>query len=228
MSTCSSSWRKAWQTSHDWRKFDRIMRQLSESYGFQPTPAHAFNPEATEDWPKQSTRRAHHAGRRGPNTKRPQWSGADARELGERISDRVDQATSWEELDAVIAGEGLALEAKGHGLVVGDEESYAKFSALGLTVSAKDCERRFGETFVIYRNRVPQPIRTVTGIDVVKGLAAMGLADKDDLVDAIKDVTRKREEADTKADLLSRRHIGHAINTALGATGQQCKSEPTR
>jgi hypothetical protein len=217
---------KAWQTSHDWRKFDRIMRQLSESYGFQPTPAHAFNPDATEDWPKQSTRRAHHAGRRGANTKRPQWSKAAARDLGEQISDRIDQATSWEELDSIIAGEGLGLEAKGQGLIVGDERSYTKFSSLGLTVSAKDCERRFGEAFATYRSRAPQLIRTVDAIDVVKGLAAMGLADKKDLVSTIKDTTRRRDEADSSGPI-SRRHLAKAIKTAL-APAKPSKSEPTR
>jgi hypothetical protein len=205
---------KAWQTSHDWRKFDRIMRQLSETYGFQPTPAHAFNPDATEDWPKQSTRRAHHAGRRGANTKRPQWSRTSARELGERISDRIDQATSWEELDAVIAEQGYGLEAKGQGLVVGDQASYAKFSSLGLTVSAKDCERQFGETFTTYRARTPPPsLFSVSGIDILKGLAAMGLADKKDVAKAVKETARARAERMEGQESLSTQ-IARAVKEA--------------
>lgn len=51
------------------------------------------------------------------------------------------------------------MEAKGQGFIVGNEESYSKFSVLGLSVSAKGCERKFGETFAAYRARAPNPMR---------------------------------------------------------------------
>ena len=116
-------------------------------------PAHAFNPEMTDDLPKQPNSNATFAAKRGAPTNRPQWPNADARALGERLSEDLDQASGWEDVEAAIAAEGLALEAKGQGLVVGTSASYAKFSRLGLTTSAKAMAGQFGQSYAEYEAR---------------------------------------------------------------------------
>ncbi len=56
-------------------------------------------------------------------------------------------------MEAALAKDGLALEAKGQGLVVGTPASYAKFSRLGLTTSAKAFAQRFGQSYAEYETR---------------------------------------------------------------------------
>ncbi len=49
---------KAWSTSHDYKRFDRIMKLLADEHGFLYVPGHAFEPEATDELPKQPGRKA--------------------------------------------------------------------------------------------------------------------------------------------------------------------------
>jgi hypothetical protein len=46
---------KAWDSKHDFALFDRIMRQLSDEYGFEYVPAHRFNPDLTDERPSKPT-----------------------------------------------------------------------------------------------------------------------------------------------------------------------------
>jgi hypothetical protein len=96
-------------------------------------------------------------------------------------------------------------------LSIGDQQAYSKFSALGLTITAKDYERRFG--FACYRARAPKPLRTIDGIDIIKAVAGIGLADREQLVTAIRDTTRRRDKR-TNSIFLSRRGIA-TIGSAL-------------
>lgn len=137
---------KAWSTSHDYRRFDRIMRQLSEEYRFRYVPAHAFNPEITDDLSQKPASGAVYAARKGAHTDRPQWSRKDARRIGAKLSEPFDRAATWDDLAIAAAQDGLVLEAKGQGLIVGSRRGYVKFSALKLTTSAKGFEERFGRS----------------------------------------------------------------------------------
>ena len=56
-------------------------------------------------------------------------------------------------MEEALAAEGLMLEAKSKGLVVGTPASYAKFSRLGLTTSAKALAQRFGQSYGEYETR---------------------------------------------------------------------------
>ncbi|MGE3420356.1 MAG: relaxase/mobilization nuclease domain-containing protein, partial [Bradyrhizobium sp.] len=134
---------RAWSTSHDYRRFDRIMRELADAYGFQYVPPHSFHPELTDQQPKAPGSAAIHAARRGARTDRPQWPRAASRAYGERLSEALDLATSWDDLEQFLAADGLILEPKGQGLVIGDADSYSKLSALGLAISAKGLAGRF-------------------------------------------------------------------------------------
>ncbi|NOU06590.1 MAG: relaxase/mobilization nuclease domain-containing protein, partial [Hyphomicrobiaceae bacterium] len=129
---------KAWSTSHDFKRFDRIMRALADEYGFEHTPSHTFEPDLTDDKPKKPKKRAHYAAKRGANTKRLQWSRRDARTLAAKLSEHLDQSSTFDDIVAALEAEGLTVEAKGKGHVAGNRRSYVKLSALGLSAAAKD------------------------------------------------------------------------------------------
>ncbi|MFK5073764.1 hypothetical protein ACI4BE_30005, partial [Klebsiella pneumoniae] len=78
--------------------------------------------------------------KRGAKTDRMQWSRKHARTYGAEVSQDIDQATSWEDLEYRFAQDRLFLEPKGQGkksgLIVGDGTAYTKFSALKLKASA--------------------------------------------------------------------------------------------
>lgn len=195
---------KAWKHNHDYARFDAIMRQLSDEYSFDYVPAHAFNPEPTDDLPKKPNSRATYAARRGANTRRTQWSKTASRALGAKLSECLDQAATWDDVETALADEGLTLEAKGHGLVVGTPAAYSKFSALGLTTSAKDFEKRFGSSFQRSQeepSRPTRPVFSVDAVDIAKALAIWGLATKDDVHAAIDAAANERAQRLAQATL---------------------------
>jgi len=178
---------RAWSDAHSHRRFDAIMRELSEAYGFRTVPAHSFNPELTEDLPKRPNSPATYAAKRGAGTTRPQWSRRQADVFSRRISERLDAASTWEDLMQLFADEGLTLEAKGKGHVVGNTISYAKLSALGLQRTAKGFQRRRQPA----RRALPtRPI--IDEVDVARGLAKFGLADSAAIRQAIEEARCRR------------------------------------
>lgn len=196
---------RAWSTSHDYRRFDRIMKQLSETHGFEYVPGHAFEPQLTDGAPKRPNSRARYAARKGAATNRPQWSRAAAREMGERLSVHLDAASTWDDLEALLATEGLTLEPKGQGYVAGTPASYVKLSALGLTRSAKSFLRHRLPTS--RRTVRPQPpsrspvstrhLWTVDAIDIAKALGS-----REDVRHAVRDAVRERKGRLLSASLM--------------------------
>lgn len=206
---------KAWRTAHDYRRLDEAMQRLALTYEFEHVPGHAFSPDDTDDLPTQPTAKAHHAAKRGAKTTRPQWSKAASRHLGADLADDLDQAQSWDDLDAAINRQGLTLAAKGQGLIVGDETSYSKFSALRLGTNAEQLERRFGERFLTYRKR--RPMFTVDAVDIAKAVVAMGLAGRDSVTRAVQDVTAARQRALATKALNTQ--VAMAVKQAFSTTG---------
>ncbi len=225
---------RAWDTKHDFAMFDRIMRQLSDEHGLRYIPAHRFNPEQTADTPKKPNKRATWAAKRGAKTERTQWSKTASRQYGAKVSERLDRATSWEDLEAAFAEEGQTLETKGLGLVVGNATSYAKFSALGLTSSAKGFEKRFG---VPYAPPVERATRTrgsifmVDAVDITRFLAMYGLATKDDVSRSIDDAKHQRQLRAAEAPLAvqTRREFKTLLGTtSLTPPRRAWRPEPAR
>lgn len=178
---------RAWQAGHDWRRWDHIMRQLSEEYGFDHVPCHAFDPQATDILPKKPGSAATYAAKRGAATSRTQWTARQARRFSGRLSERLDRASSWDDLAMLFAEDGLALEAKGKGHVVGNAVSYVKLSALGLQKTAKGFRRRPPPA----RRRPPsRPL--IDAVDIARALASWGLADRSALRDAVQEVQGRR------------------------------------
>jgi hypothetical protein len=178
---------RAWSDAHSHRRFDAIMRELSETYGFRNVPAHSFNPDLTEDLPKQPSSPATYAARRGATTTRPQWSRRQADVFSRRISERLDAASTWEDLVQLFADEGLALEDKGKGHVVGNAASYAKLSALGLQRTAKGFQRRRQPA---HRASPTRPV--IDEVDIARGLAMFGLVDRAVVRQVIEDAQGRR------------------------------------
>lgn len=196
----------AWQTSHDYALFDRIMCQLAGQHGFRYQPAHRYNREETDHLPKQPAKRARYAAHRGANTDRTQWSRKQSRQFGSRLSERLDQAAGWQDVVTAFEEHGLVLEEKGSGLVAGTAESYTTFSALNLNWSAKEFEKRFRVPFSAFAQRSRQTQRhwfDMDDVDLVRAFVRFGLAEQADVGRAIDSKRRLREQLRTTAYLWS-------------------------
>ena len=217
---------RAWKTTQDYARFDRIMRELSDAHGFTFVPAHAFNPEMTDTPPKLPNSPATHAGKRGAPTLRPQWPKARARALGEEISEDLGmEATPDDELD-ILERHGLTLEAKGKGHVVGNAHGYVKLSGLGLTASARGRARAVAATSRVHDSMSSRQHRRnvfeVDAVDIARAFHAIGLLTKDDVRQAIDDVKAERQARRTSA--LSAGLTATTFLTPRSAT----KRSPTR
>jgi len=192
---------RAWKTAHDYARFDRIMEQLAGEFGYTHVPAHAYHPDVTARQPKKPNSAATYAARHGASTTRVQWSRHSAEELGELISENLTTASTWADVEHEIHKTGLQLERKGGGLVVGNAESYAKFSSLGLHVTAK------GHPGLIrQRAHADTPsVFSVDAVDIVRAFIRIGLADRDDLARAVNDANQQRAVRRQQRQLSQRR-----------------------
>lgn len=203
---------RAWKTSHDFARFDRIMQQLAAEHGCEYTPAHAYNPDLTESMPKKPNSSATYAAKHGAPTTRLQWSKASARKFGEALSEELTPGSTWDDIEMALADHGLTLESKGKGLVAGNGGSYVKVSSLGLTVTAKGRARQLVPAYKPHH----QTLFTVDEIDIVRALMTLGITDRDDLRNAIQnkklDRARRRAGSSLAADVQS------VLQQAINAT----------
>lgn len=189
---------RAWKTSQDFARFDRIMHQLSEAHGFAFVPAHSFNPELTDSLPQLPDSAATYAGKRGAPTLRPQWSNAQARAICERMSEHIGMEATPDDVLDILDRHGLTLEAKGKGHVVGNAQGYVRLSKLHLTASAKHLIRDIGPTLSVPRCNKP-PVRrcsnvfSVDGVDIARTFETLGLLSRDDVRRAIDDAKAERK-----------------------------------
>lgn len=189
---------RAWKTSHDFARFDRIMKELAEAYGFDHAPAHIFNPELTDTQDKLPNSAATYAARRGAPTARPQWSKAKARAFGAGISERLPPDATEADLMQLLADKGLRLEEKGQGHVVGDDRAYVKLSNLDLTATVRTLARR--------RDHTPSHPHTITSasqhrcvfaidaVDVARAFHTLGLLSREEVQGAVNDAKAERRQ----------------------------------
>lgn len=220
---------RAWKTAQDYARFDHIMRQLADAHGFTFVPAHAFNPEATDTLAKLPNSPATYAGKRGAPTLRPQWSKAQARALGEEISEELGMDATPDDVLDILAKHGLALEAKGGGHVVGNAAGYAKLSSLGLTASAKYLARRIeGVPSRLHDTTAARPHRRnvfdVDAVDIAQAFHTLGLLTKDDVRRAIDEANTARH--DRIARMAKRPVLADTLTTTTLLT--QATPRPTR
>ncbi|MBS0251532.1 MAG: hypothetical protein JSR78_10780, partial [Proteobacteria bacterium] len=184
-------------------------------YGCAYTPAHVFNPDITDATPKKPNSRATYAAKHGAPTNRLQWSKASARGFGRTLSENLTPSSTWDDLVMAIADHGLALERKGKGLVVGNADSYATFSSLGLNITAKGHPR-----LLRHRSHASAPsILSVDGIDIVRALMGFGLADRDDLIRAVNDAKHERAAHRKQRQHAPRRLAGLGTSLSIPQTG---------
>lgn len=224
---------KAWKTSHDFARFDAIMRQLSEDYGFEYVPTRTYSPDETDERPTKPNSRATYAAKRGASTGRLQWSKAASRTFGRTLSEQLDQAATWDDLTATVAEHGLTFEAKGRGYVIGNAGSYTKFSALGLTTSAKEFEKRFGPPRTPLHSkpaRKRRPVFSVDAIDIAKAFVVWGLASKDAVRRAVDDVKRERANCLAAAPLAKRlmRELAQSLMATTSLTPRRISRPSNR
>jgi hypothetical protein len=195
---------KAYDLYRSHLKFDRIMKQLADEYSFRYVPPHAFEPELTDAQSKGPSPKAHRAAQRGANTARPQWPKQRSRRYGARLSEHLSHATSWDDVEYLLAEDGLTLDAKGKGLVVGNKQGYSKFSALGLNLTAKGFEKKFRKKFVppSKRPRPPtrHPGRSIWSVDAIDIARVLGT--REQLRAAINEATGQRKARRARLPLL--------------------------
>lgn len=180
---------RAWKTAHDFARFDRIMRQLAEAYGFEHVPAHTYNPELTDDQARLPNTPATYAAKRGAATSRPQWSKQQTRTVGAELSEHLTLASTIDDVAQLLADRGLRVEAKGKGFVVGDDTSYTKLSSLSLACSARGLDLlRLAAT----PRPHSRPLFEVDAIDIARALHTFGLLSRDDVRAAIDDAKHQR------------------------------------
>ena len=196
---------KAWSTRHDYQRFDAIMRQLSEAHGFSFVPAHRFNPDLTDDTPKKPASRARYAARRGASTHREQWSARRTRAVAAEVSEGLDAASTWEDVEAAFAEAGYQVQRKGKGYVVGNASGYAKLSRLGLTRTAKGFMKR--------RTKM-RSMRVLFGVDAVDIARALG--SRQDVRAAVQEAAARRQARLAKQPLIVQLLAG--LDATLRAT----------
>ncbi|MBX9861144.1 MAG: relaxase/mobilization nuclease domain-containing protein [Hyphomicrobium sp.] len=201
---------RAWKTSHDFARFDRIMKELAETYGFEFAPAHTFNPERTDTQEKLPNSAATYAARRGARTTRPQWSKDKARKFGAEISERLSANATHDDFRELLAADGLRLEAKGQGFVVGDDSTYAKLSSLGLAATARTLARRRDYTpshpHINTSVRQHRSVFAVDAVDVARAFHTLGLLSREDVQAAMDDARAERRQRQQETALSRATH----------------------
>ena len=224
---------RAWDMYRSHQRFDRIMKQLADDYGFQHVPCHAFDPEATREQAKGPNTRSYRAALRGADTNRPQWSQANADLYAGRISEILDRGSSIDDLETLFAEDGLVLEPKGKGWVVGNAQSYVKLSALGLTVTANGLAKRRPPPMKRRKDtpsstgrpssRFPRGIFSVDAVDI-----ARALGDRQDVRSAVQEAVGQRKTRLAKAPLIKQfmEELKEKLKTATGLTPAKPRSRP--
>lgn len=190
--------RKAWKTSDDFKRFDRIMRILSDEYGFEYAPAHSFDPELTDELPQLPDSKSYRAAKRGFKTDRIKWSKRASREFGEHLSENLDRATTLDDLQTLASDHGLRFEQKGRGIVLGNSEGYATLSSLNLALTANGMVRQRRDPLDVFKSSPPQRHWwDVDAVDLTRAFMSWGLTTREDLKQVIQDQRTEREKKAT-------------------------------
>lgn len=219
---------KAWKASHDYALFDRIMRTLSDDHCFRYAPAHRYNLDETDNLSKKPNSKATYAAKRGAKTNRPQWPKTKSRAFGERLSEQLDAASTWDDLSTLISEHALTLEEKGQGYVIGNDASYTTLSSLGLQKTAhgftkqKLRRKKPPVLFDARANTERRPLFTVDEVDLARVFVSMGLVEQNAVRLAVEDAVTARQERAGDVKLI------HAMVHQAKATTTLAQTEPSK
>jgi len=120
--------RRTWDNRHDWGRIEHSLRRIEREMGWRVVPGRHT--------------RIHRAPER------------EAVSILDRAREPMHEARSWAELEHRLQEKGLALKARGRGLVVTDGQVYVKASSVHRSVSRGRLEERFGQGYREWRQEV--------------------------------------------------------------------------
>ncbi len=133
---------RAWSTSHDYRRIERLLRQLERDFGLRQVPGHhsrgegAAIPDRSASHTPGETRLSRRTG-----------DGIWADRAREALRAEFREATSWADLGDRLQQRGYRLESRGRGIVVTDGERSIKASRIARSASAHQLAARFGQSY---------------------------------------------------------------------------------
>lgn len=133
---------RAWSTSNDYRRIEKVLRQLERDFGLRQVPGHHARAERSAA-PDRSTSRTSGETRLSRRTGEAVWADRTREALRAEFRD----ATSWADLRDRLQQRGYRLESRGRGLVVTDGERSVKASRIARSGSAHQLAARFGQSY---------------------------------------------------------------------------------
>lgn len=83
---------------------------------------------------------------------RPRWTKEQIASRRGRLAETIEKSGSWTELTRALANDGITLERKGQGIVLGNATGTMKLSDLKKDIRLKPLEARFGQTWAEYEH----------------------------------------------------------------------------
>jgi hypothetical protein len=133
---------RAWSTSHDYRRIEKVLRQLERDFGLRQVPGHHSRGDRTAA-PDRSASRTPGETRHLRRTGEASWSDRTR----EALRAEFREASSWADLRDRLQQRGYRLESRGPGIVVTDGERSIKASRIARSASAHQLAARFGQSY---------------------------------------------------------------------------------
>lgn len=140
---------RVWDLPFDYRAIQEVLRQEERALGVREVPGTLY--QLAEQEPPELVVAS------GGERRLAERQGIEP--LVERLQplrDVLREAGSWRELEARLAVEGLRLEERRGGLVVGDGSAWVRASRIGPELSSRQLEERFGEPFTRTSGAMPE------------------------------------------------------------------------
>jgi hypothetical protein len=144
----------AWDRWKDWPKIEKSLGRQAKELGLRYVPGRHNEPETYRDTPKRVRSKEYRmAERLGTiDQLRPRWTREQIAGKRARFAETIAKSGSWHELARALAVDGITLERKGQGIVLGDATGTMKLSDLKKDIRLKPLEARFGQTWAEYEH----------------------------------------------------------------------------
>jgi hypothetical protein len=112
---------------------------------------------------------------------RPRWTKEQIAEMRQRLAETIEKSSSWTELTRAFANDGITLEGKGQGIVLGDATGTMKLSDLKKDMSpdtelAKMIQPAIGKTDSLFtgKSKFLAEIHELTGAEFADDILTFG------------------------------------------------------